>query len=1430
MYKWKRFWCLTTGNIKLDYGGFLEDPESEYARFTNSDVFPFSAISHIPCLVLLGEPGIGKTTATKQAYEQVRDQVPKLKDTCLWFKLGDYESDKDLCNAIFRNETFASWLHGNHKLHLFLDSLDEGLLSIKILIRILKREIENLPCERLYFRITCRTSVWLESSSLEQKLKEKWEKANTGIYELAPLRRKDVIEATTANSVNSNEFIQEILDREATPLAIKPVTLKFLLSTYRKNGQLPPSQKELYEQGCLHLCEEVNLDRRESGFKGKLNSHQRLITAGRIAAVMLFANRAAIWTSPELAEMPNSAIAILDLCVGEESINQQEFLIEEDSVREVLSITGLFSSRGANRMGFAHQTYAEFLAAWYLVQHEIPLVQVMSSVVSPEDPERKLVPQLHETAAWLAGMMPDVFREIMKADPDVLLRSDVATADVKDREALVENLLKLYDEEKLPNGALGNYNRYRKLEHPGLVEQLRPYIRDLNKGFEARYVAIDIAEACELQALQDDLADVALDTSQALRIRLNAVSAICKIGNEEVKARLKPLAIGEAKDNSEVDLKHYALQAVWPDHLKAEELFSALTPSKSLHQKFIFGDFVRHLQPVDLSLALEWVEKQNPIHQSFEKLVDAIMLKAWEHLESPGVLKALAKVALSQLRYHDEIMAGCHDSLFRSALSNDDEKRRQVLEAMLSILSNLESDLPLLAHTSTPIILSRDIPWLTERLQASESEQAQKTWAQLIRCVFSSNEQGHSDAVIVASQSNSIVAEAFELYLKPIALDSPQAQELRSEYLETQRRRSRSQNQRQPLLEPPPAERIIALLDDFESGNLTAWWDIPTQMMLRPDGTYDTHISERDLTGLPGWNTAEAKTRARFVEAAKKYVLEEELETDSLRSSTCYHSSLLGYQTLRLLLKEVPSFVSSISVDVWKKWAPFILCYSSSSGAKEEELDYHLLKMTYQYAPTEIINTLILLIDKENEEHNRIFINCNFEGCWDERLENALLTKAKDNKLKPESMGYLLKYLLDHAVDKAKAFAESIIPLQPSSLEEKQARAFVAASVLITHAKDAGWSVVWPAIQQDPEFGRKVVEDVSYSDRYAVNVGQALSEDQLANLYVWLVHQYPYAEDPKHEGVYSPGPRDNIAKWRNAVLRLLQERGTPQACEEIQEIINKLPEIDGLKRVLLEAQTLVRRRTWKPPLPSEILQLVSNKEKRLIQDGNELLDVLLESLQNLQVTLQGETPAVIDLWNEIKWGQIRSLADSLVKYLKRQFGLDKFAKIDVWKEVNWRKITDSAYLPKDENRFSDYVVRYLKNNLKERGVIVNREVEIRRGERTDIQVDAVRKKPNGDVYDSITVIIEVKGCWNDELNSAMEIQLVNRYLKDNTCQHGVYLVGWFNCEQWDNSDSRKSKAPKISIDEAREKFEKQAEQLSQLGIKVKAFVLNTALR
>ena len=144
---------------------------------------------------------------------------------------------------------------------------------------------------------------------------------------------------------------------------------------------------------------------------------------------------------------------------------------------------------------------------------------------------------------------------------------------------------------------------------------------------------------------------------------------------------------------------------------------------------------------------------------------------------------------------------------------------------------------------------------------------------------------------------------------------------------------------------------------------------------------------------------------------------------------------------------------------------------------------------------------------------------------------------------------------------------------------------------------------------------------------------------------------------------------------------------------------------------------------------------------------------------------------------------------------------------------------------------SDYVGRHLKDDLATKSVVVGREVEIRRGEgahlgeRTDIHVSARTSTPGGELAETI---IEVKGCWNAELNTAMKSQLVDRYLKDNQCQHGLYLVGWFQCSQWDQSDWRHNRSS--GIVGARDYLETQAAELSTGRAKVKAMVLNLALR
>jgi len=231
-YNWTRFWCPRTGTMNLSDRGYLSDPESEFGHIYNPDLVTFDSIAATPCLGLLGEPGIGKSHAMRVAEKGIDDKTRKGDDKALWLDLRSFRSEDRLVRRLFENPVFQSWTKDNHCLHLFLDSLDECLLRIDTVGALLIDELNKGPVERLYLRVACRTADW--SEGFEESLRRLWGTDQVSVYELALLRRKDVIEAGEANNSDAGAFLSEIDRAEAVPLAIKPITLGFLLNTYRQ--------------------------------------------------------------------------------------------------------------------------------------------------------------------------------------------------------------------------------------------------------------------------------------------------------------------------------------------------------------------------------------------------------------------------------------------------------------------------------------------------------------------------------------------------------------------------------------------------------------------------------------------------------------------------------------------------------------------------------------------------------------------------------------------------------------------------------------------------------------------------------------------------------------------------------------------------------------------------------------------------------------------------------------------------------------------------------------------------------------------------------------------------------------------------------------------------------------------------------------------
>ncbi|MCF6287495.1 MAG: ATP-binding protein [Candidatus Hydrogenedentes bacterium] len=437
-YDWERFLCTRGGSYTLDHEGYLSVPEGRYAKmFPRGELLRPTDVGKIPCVVILGEPGIGKSTILRDMQQAHSSIASDSKNPhSLFMNLSSFGQEERLINAVFRAPEIQAWIAGSYDYYLFLDSLDEALIRIDTLTAILVEQLKALPTERLFLRLSCRTGLW--PAYLEEELKEIWhdsdkqsrnntlEKSQDNdnndsqidleaahetdfvIFEIAPLRKIDVAAAAEANNLDSEAFLNEINARVVVPLAIVPITLNFLLRAMKSEGTLPERKWDLYRKGCLRLCSENDRQRLTPKLRPTLDRDQRMLIAGYIAFVMMMCRRNTIYTGDSYVELNDSEIGRTDFNVTLPVAGETR--ITSAHVTEVLEATGLFSSRGSERVGWIHQTFLEFLAAWFTEHIELPERQLVDLLTGKD---QHIIPQLATLSLWMALHRPSILMRIV---------------------------------------------------------------------------------------------------------------------------------------------------------------------------------------------------------------------------------------------------------------------------------------------------------------------------------------------------------------------------------------------------------------------------------------------------------------------------------------------------------------------------------------------------------------------------------------------------------------------------------------------------------------------------------------------------------------------------------------------------------------------------------------------------------------------------------------------------------------------------------------------------------------------------------------------------------------------------------------------------------------------------------------------------------
>ncbi len=448
-----------------------------------------------PYLILLGDPGIGKTYLFK--------------------KSSVYENAKYMTVRSFVALAGA----GCEGKLLYLDGLDEyrSRTGEQSLIFQLIGILSGLKLSGL--RISCRVADWFGETDLGL-FREFFGGDNFAVLGLNILQEQEVITILRDSGASDPEsFVVEADARGLNTLIGNPQTL-LMLSELVESSDWPKSRLELFEKTTAKLLEEHDSSRTRSGLGG-CPSAQLILPAGAICSAILISNV--------------SGVSMLGNSNDPDFPSYRDINLE-DSDRELSCLTRRafeVAEPSIEAFTYTHRTIAEFLAAKWIVEqvrNGYPIRRVRNLIGIDGVPTSELR-GLH---AWIGTLLPEHSKILIESDPlGIALYGDSKNLSIHDRSYLLGVLCRVSTNNPwfrsgldFTDGALGS------LSGEDMIEAFSNVLTDASIVFHMKKMVMTaIKNGPRLSAFIPVLTDVLINKKASYSERNFAIEILLDYGD-----------------------------------------------------------------------------------------------------------------------------------------------------------------------------------------------------------------------------------------------------------------------------------------------------------------------------------------------------------------------------------------------------------------------------------------------------------------------------------------------------------------------------------------------------------------------------------------------------------------------------------------------------------------------------------------------------------------------------------------------------------------------------------------------------------------------------------------------------------------------------------------------------------------------------------